>query len=159
MSDTDITLKEMEDLEKHRVPRRIIHFASGEILEEYSTDEEEEEEEEEYVDFQTLDTSQMNWKTYIQFWMLRVSSAVFFTCEFLGGKLATLFGLNVPKYQYAIDEYYRTQDESDDEDDVQHDTEARPANALYETHHLQAQTVEYGTITCHDIRTDKGDTF
>lgn len=33
----------------------------------------------------------------------------FTACEFLGGKLATLFGLNEPKYQYAIDEYYRTQ--------------------------------------------------
>lgn len=30
-------------------------------------------------------------------------------CEFLGGKLAALFGLNEPKYQYAIDEYYQAQ--------------------------------------------------
>lgn len=32
-------------MKKTKVPRRIIHFASGETMEEYSTDEEEQEEE------------------------------------------------------------------------------------------------------------------
>ncbi|NXC50697.1 F177B protein, partial [Penelope pileata] len=35
----------------------------------------------------------------------------FSACEFLGGKLAALFGLNEPKYRYAVEEYYRTQRE------------------------------------------------
>lgn len=38
-------------------------------------------------------------------------SNIVLACEFLGGKIVTLFGLNEPKYQYAIDEYYRTQKE------------------------------------------------
>lgn len=42
-----VELEEMDQREKQREkpPRRIIHFSSGETMEEYSTDEEEEEEE------------------------------------------------------------------------------------------------------------------
>ncbi|XP_063297495.1 protein FAM177B [Pelobates fuscus] len=155
MSDHDIALKELEDVEKHRVPRRIIHFASGETIEEYST-EEEEEDEEEHVDFKSVDTTQMTWGTYTKFWVLRVATYVFFTCDFLGGKLASLFGLNAPKYQYAIDEYNRMQDESDDEDgeDV---TDQKPDNALNEKHIIMSQSVEYGTIQNQETSTHPGD--
>lgn len=43
-------------MEKKRLPRRIIHFASGEVIEEYSTEEEEEEEEDQRIDFRNVDT-------------------------------------------------------------------------------------------------------
>ncbi|KAM4772391.1 protein FAM177B [Rhinophrynus dorsalis] len=157
MSDGDIILKEVEEVEK-RVPRRIIHFASGETMEEYST-EEEEEEEEEKIDFRSVDTAKMSWRTYIQFCVLRIATSAFFTCDFLGGKLAALFGLNAPKYQYAIDEYYRTKEEmSDDEDE---DNEGIPEKEMLdvpnEKQPLPTQNVEYGTIHQEGRPTPSGD--
>lgn len=51
---------EMEDAARIqprvKVPRRTIYFASGETMEEYSTDEEEEEEERTKQDVSTVDT-------------------------------------------------------------------------------------------------------
>lgn len=32
-------------------------------------------------------------------------------CDYLGERLASLFGITTPKYQYAIDEYYRMKKE------------------------------------------------
>lgn len=32
-------------------------------------------------------------------------------CDYMGEKLASLFGITTPKYQYAIDEYYRVKKE------------------------------------------------
>lgn len=32
-------------------------------------------------------------------------------CDYLGERLASLFGITTPKYQYAIDEYYRIKKE------------------------------------------------
>lgn len=32
-------------------------------------------------------------------------------CDYMGEKLASLFGITAPKYQYAIDEYYRIKKE------------------------------------------------
>ncbi|KAM4693133.1 protein FAM177B [Discoglossus pictus] len=146
MAGGDIVLKELEDVEKNKIPRRIIHFVSGETMEEYSTDEEEEEEEEQQVEFYSMDTATMTWARYIQFWILRVATTAFFTCEFLGGRLAHLFGLTVPKYQYAIDEYYRAQEEDSDDEYVDDVIDTGDTNILNEKIHLQMQSVVYGTI-------------
>lgn len=35
----------------------------------------------------------------------------FAVCDYMGEKLASLFGITTPKYQYAIDEYYRIKKE------------------------------------------------
>jgi hypothetical protein len=32
-------------------------------------------------------------------------------CDFLGEKIASVLGVSTPKYQYAIDEYYRMKKE------------------------------------------------
>ena len=32
-------------------------------------------------------------------------------CDYMGEKMASLFGITTPKYQYAIDEYYRIKKE------------------------------------------------
>lgn len=32
-------------------------------------------------------------------------------CDFLGEKIASVLGISTPKYQYAIDEYYRMKKE------------------------------------------------
>lgn len=36
---------------------------------------------------------------------------VFLVCDFLGEKIASVLGISTPKYQYAIDEYYRMKKE------------------------------------------------
>ncbi|XP_074844698.1 protein FAM177B isoform X2 [Carettochelys insculpta] len=137
---------ENKDMRKTKSPRRIIYFASGETMEEYSTEEEEEEEEQ-----QPLDTSKLSWGLYLRLWAVRIATTSLFTCEFLGGKLATLLGLNEPKYQYAIDEYYRTQNkESEDEEDGEKISETDEADALNEKHHLELQSIEYGSIQLKD---------
>lgn len=41
-------------------------------------------------------------------WIILVFPAV---CDYLGERLASLFGITTPKYQYAIDEYYRMKKE------------------------------------------------
>lgn len=40
--------------------------------------------------------------------MMRMSLTV---CDYLGERLASMFGITTPKYQYAIDEYYRIKKE------------------------------------------------
>lgn len=37
-------------------------------------------------------------------------------CDYLGERMASLFGITSPKYQYAIDEYYRMKKEEDEEE-------------------------------------------
>ncbi|XP_019405065.1 PREDICTED: protein FAM177B-like isoform X1 [Crocodylus porosus] len=131
---------------ERKSPRRIIYFANGDTMEEYSTEEEEEEEE-----HQTLDTSEFSWGLYLWFWAVRIASMSFFTCEFLGGKLATLFGLNEPKYQHAIDEYYRTQSkESEDDEDGEEIFEKNEVNSLNEKCHLELQSIGYGSVGLKD---------
>ncbi|XP_063775104.1 protein FAM177B [Pseudophryne corroboree] len=162
MSDGDTMLKEIElgDAEKTKPPRRIIYFANGETMEEMSSEEEEEDEEEQKLDFRNVDTTQMSWRTYVQFWILRVATTAFFTCEFLGGKLANLFGLNVPKYQYAIDEYNRAQEEDSDDDDCGENVkDAGAADVQNEQHLLQMQSIEYGTIRVQDAPPAPGDQY
>ena len=36
---------------------------------------------------------------------------IFLVCDFLGEKIASVLGISTPKYQYAIDEYYRMKKE------------------------------------------------
>ncbi|XP_077933011.1 protein FAM177B [Halichoerus grypus] len=98
------------ELEKSRSPKRIIHFIDGDIMEEYSTEEEEEEEKKEQKTNSIHDPSTLSWGPYLWFWAGQIASTSFSTCEFLGGRFATFFGLNQPKYQYVLNEYYRTQD-------------------------------------------------
>ncbi|XP_073412876.1 protein FAM177B isoform X2 [Dendrobates tinctorius] len=159
MADGDRAMGEVElgDVEK-KVPRKVIHFASGETMEEYST-EEEDEEDHQKVDFCNVDT-QMSWRTFVQFWILRIATSAFFTCDYLGGQLAALFGLNVSKYQYAIDEYHKAQEEDSDFDDENEDENVKKTgnkNAPNEGHHLQMQSMDYGTI--QDNHTESGDKY
>ncbi|KAI1237762.1 hypothetical protein IHE44_0013848 [Lamprotornis superbus] len=79
---------------KKKIPRRVIHFASGETMEEYSTDEEEDEQEKKDL-------------------LPPVDPVV---CDFLGEKIASVLGISTPKYQYAIDEYYRMKREAEEEE-------------------------------------------
>ncbi|KAG8518240.1 Protein FAM177B [Galemys pyrenaicus] len=114
---------EMSGPSERTTPKRIIHFIDGDTMEEYSTEEEEENQERmnsildsvslEYriSEHMGLGESNLSWGPYLWFWERRIASISFSTCDFLGERFATLFGLNQPKYQYMLDQYYRTQSE------------------------------------------------
>lgn len=101
-----------------KVPRRTIYFASGETMEEYSTDEEEEDEEPVKRNVMTTtDTSKLTWGPYFWFHMWRAATSTISVCDYLGERMASLFGITSPKYQYAIDEYYRIKKEEEEEEE------------------------------------------
>ncbi|XP_037550617.1 protein FAM177A1 [Nematolebias whitei] len=111
---------------KVKIPRRTIHFANGDTMEEYSTDEEEEEEEEHLKKrVVTVDPSKLTWGPYFWFQMWRMTTSTISVCDYMGEKLASLFGITSPKYQYAIDEYYRIKKEEEEEDRLAKDAERK----------------------------------
>ncbi|XP_042302704.1 protein FAM177B [Sceloporus undulatus] len=138
-----------ESSEECKNPRRIIYFANGESMEEYTTEEEDAEENNHEP---LLDTATLSWGSYLKLWVLRIAATSFFTCEFLGGKLATFLGLTEPKYQYAIDEYYRTQKtESESDEDGEEMPEMEVVTATNEKQHLEPQSLRYGSINCKEM--------
>ncbi|XP_012582227.1 PREDICTED: protein FAM177B [Condylura cristata] len=114
---------------KRTTPKRIIHFADGDIMEEYSTEEEEENQE---VMNLTLNPSSLSWGPYLWFWARRIASISFAICDFLGERFAIFFGLNQPKYQYMLNQYYRTQNEESDEEGEGNGSRPQPARAPIE---------------------------
>ncbi|XP_008124081.2 protein FAM177B [Anolis carolinensis] len=135
--------------EESKNPRRIIYFANGESMEECST-EEEDAEENNHQPF--LDTANLSWLSYLRHWILRIAATSFFTCEFLGGKLSSFFGLTEAKYQYAIDEYYRTQQkETESDEDGEEMQEMEMVVAPNENQHLETQSLTYGSIHCKEM--------
>uniref|UniRef100_A0A2R8ZGU0 Signal recognition particle 54 n=1 Tax=Pan paniscus TaxID=9597 RepID=A0A2R8ZGU0_PANPA len=96
---------------KKKVPRRVIHFVSGETMEEYSTDEDEVDGLEKKDVLPTVDPTKLTWGPYLWFYMLRAATSTLSVCDFLGEKIASVLGISTPKYQYAIDEYYRMKKE------------------------------------------------
>uniref|UniRef100_A0A8C7Z148 Protein FAM177A1 n=1 Tax=Oryzias sinensis TaxID=183150 RepID=A0A8C7Z148_9TELE len=118
-----VELGEMNDSagpqpQREKAPRRVIHFSSGETMEEYSTDEEEEGGEPEKRDLLSSPVdhaSKMTWGPYFWFHMWRAATSTISACDYLGERMASLFGITSAKYQYAIDEYYRIKKEREDE--------------------------------------------
>uniref|UniRef100_A0A1A7X581 Family with sequence similarity 177, member A1 n=1 Tax=Iconisemion striatum TaxID=60296 RepID=A0A1A7X581_9TELE len=114
-----VELEKMEEApQKEKPPRRIIHFSSGETMEEYSTDEEEGEEPERrdllppQVD---AVRSKLTWGPFFWFHMWRAATSTISACDYLGERMASLFGITSAKYQYAIDEYYRIKREKEED--------------------------------------------
>ncbi|XP_078068285.1 protein FAM177B isoform X2 [Mustelus asterias] len=122
-------------------PRRLIHFSSGETMEEYST---EEEFEEEQKVLETVNPTALPWNHFLLFWMMKFARTSLSTCDFLGGKLANLFGLTSAKYQYAIDEYYSVQDQEGYEDGEE--MTVMQEVQMHEKQHLPIQNSQYGTL-------------
>ncbi|NXA51393.1 F177A protein, partial [Nothocercus julius] len=58
----------------------------------------------------------LTWGPYLWFHMLRVATSTLSVCDFLGEKIASVLGISTPKYQYAIDEYYRMKKEEEEEE-------------------------------------------
>ncbi|XP_069014739.1 protein FAM177A1-like isoform X2 [Embiotoca jacksoni] len=111
-------LDSREEQQREKAPRRIIHFSSGETMEEYSTDEEEAEDKEpERKDLLSspVDATKMTWGPYFWFHMWRAATSTISACDYLGERMASLFGITSAKYQYAIDEYYRMKKEREEE--------------------------------------------
>ncbi|XP_017521539.2 protein FAM177B [Manis javanica] len=125
---------------KRTIPKRIIHFTDGDIMEEYSTEEEEKEKQN-----STLDPPKLSWGPYLWFWVEQIARTSFSTCEFLGGRFAVFFGLNQPKYQYMLNEYYRTQNKENNKKSEGNGLKARPAKAANEKCPLEAGGRQYGT--------------
>lgn len=132
---------------KKKAPRRVIHFVSGETMEEYSTDEDE-------VDglgkkdvLPTVDPTKLTWGPYLWFYMLRAATSTLSVCDFLGEKIASVLGISTPKYQYAIDEYYRMKKEEEEEEEENRMSEE--AERQYQQNKLQAESI---------VQTDQPDT-
>ncbi|XP_077587962.1 protein FAM177A1 isoform X2 [Stigmatopora nigra] len=115
MERVEMGTPEEDQKTKAKLPRRTIYFASGETMEEFSTDEEEEDIVEKKT--VTVDTSQLTWGPYFWFHMWRVTTSTISVCDYMGEKLASFFGITSPKYQYAIDEYYRIKKEQEEEEE------------------------------------------
>ncbi|XP_046878313.1 protein FAM177A1 [Hypomesus transpacificus] len=111
--------------------RRVIHFSSGETLEEEGS-EEEEGGNDQPAFTELANTSKFSWRT-----VARMSLQ---TCDFLGGKLAGVLGLNAAKYQYAIDEFCRDSKPADRNPD-----EASPKDRAEKVHLAPRNSVAYGT--------------
>uniref|UniRef100_A0A672ZBZ4 Family with sequence similarity 177 member A1 n=1 Tax=Sphaeramia orbicularis TaxID=375764 RepID=A0A672ZBZ4_9TELE len=59
--------------------------------------------------------SKMTWGPYFWFHMWRAATSTISACDYLGERMASLFGITSAKYQYAIDEYYRMKKEREEE--------------------------------------------
>ncbi|XP_050405649.1 protein FAM177A1 [Patella vulgata] len=95
---------------KKKVPRRIIHFSDG-TLEEYSTDEDEEKP----PPKPTVDPKTLTWLPWFWHYFVVSAASALGVADFCGEKLAWFFGITSPKYQHAIDEYYRLKEEDEAE--------------------------------------------
>ncbi|KAJ8796080.1 hypothetical protein J1605_018228 [Eschrichtius robustus] len=60
-------------------------------------------------------------------------------CDFLGEKIASVLGISTPKYQYAIDEYYRMKKEEEEEEEENRMSEE--AERQYQQNKLQADSI------------------
>ncbi|XP_016007574.2 protein FAM177A1 isoform X1 [Rousettus aegyptiacus] len=124
---------------KKKAPRRVIHFVSGETMEEYSTDEDEVDGLEKKDVLPTVDPTKLTWGPYLWFYMLRAATSTLSVCDFLGEKIASVLGISTPKYQYAIDEYYRMKKE-EEEDDYENRM-SEEAERQYQQNKLQADSI------------------
>lgn len=100
-----------------KVPRRVIHFVNGETMEEYSTDEDDVDGMEKKDGSPTVDLKKLTWGPYLCFHMHHAATSTLLVCDFLGKKIAPVFGMSNPRNQYAIDECCRMKKEEEKEED------------------------------------------
>nr|CAB3244370.1 protein FAM177A1-like [Phallusia mammillata] len=136
-------------IDKHgkvKVPRRLIHCSDG-ILEEYSTDEEEEE-----PPPPPVDVSKLTWPSYLWYQTLQTAFGGLAVCDYLGEKLAYIFGITSPKYQYAIDEIQRMEDEEQEDADLE--AEERSAEDEFVRKVTGATTATVDDVTVKDPKSN-----
>ncbi|XP_023656242.1 protein FAM177B isoform X2 [Paramormyrops kingsleyae] len=114
--------------------KRVIHFVSGETLEEESSDEEE-------LFDEPVDTAQLSWRAYSRLLWGQFRRKSFRTCDYMGGKLASLAGLNEARYQYAADEHERWKKKLS-----RRESTAGGSSIMNKKRHLSSRTTScYGT--------------
>ncbi|XP_071790584.1 protein FAM177A1-like [Asterias amurensis] len=89
-------------------PKRVIHFSDG-IMEEYSSDEEDGPQNAKVVP--AVDPKTLKWGPYLWYYTVAASTKTLGVCDFLGERLAYFLGITSPKYQYAINEYNRLEED------------------------------------------------
>ncbi|XP_036910570.1 protein FAM177A1-like [Sturnira hondurensis] len=100
-----------------KVPRRIIHFVSGETMEEYSTDEDDVNGLEKKDGLPNVNPKRLTWGPYLCFHMQRAATSTLLACDFLGKKIASVFGMSSPRHQNTIDEGYQMKREEEKKED------------------------------------------
>ncbi|KAM9435031.1 protein FAM177A1-like [Clarias gariepinus] len=103
---------------REKTPRRVIHFSSGETMEEYSTEDEDDHTHargDKKDLLSSVDASKLTWGPYVWFQMWRAATNTVSACDYVGERVASLFGITSAKYQYAIDEYNRNNKQKEDE--------------------------------------------
>ncbi|XP_032199926.1 protein FAM177A1 isoform X5 [Mustela erminea] len=83
--------------------------------------------------------TKLTWGPYLWFYMLRAATSTLSVCDFLGEKIASVLGISTPKYQYAIDEYYRMKKEEEEEEEENRMPEE--AERQYQQNKLQADSI------------------
>ncbi|KAL0582547.1 Protein FAM177A1 [Plecturocebus cupreus] len=81
---------------KKKVPRRVIHFVSGETMEEYSTDGDEVDGLERKDVLPTVDPTKLTWGPYLRFYMLRLLHQPF-QCVTSSERRLRLFWVSAPQ--------------------------------------------------------------
>ncbi|KAL4239113.1 hypothetical protein ACF0H5_003816 [Mactra antiquata] len=107
---TNISLESEQSKKKTKVPRRLIHFSDG-VLEEYSTDEEDDQP----PPPPPVDPKTLTWGPWVWHYMSTAAFKSLGVADTCGEKLAWFFGITTPKYQSAIDEFYRLKAEEEKE--------------------------------------------
>lgn len=105
------------DKPKKKVPRRLIHFSDG-VLEEYSTDEEDE-----TPPPPAIDPKSLTWGPWMWYYVSSAALKTLGVADACGEKLAWFFGITTPKYQSAIDEFYRLK--AEEEKELEYERRAR----------------------------------
>lgn len=96
-------------LAKKKAPKRVLHFSDG-TLEEYSSDEENDQVQHQNnsaTDPYKVKVHSLQWIPWIWYYLALTFTKTFNAADSCGEKLAWFFGITSPKYQSAIDEYYR----------------------------------------------------
>ncbi|KAL7992519.1 hypothetical protein Chor_016775, partial [Crotalus horridus] len=93
----------------------------------------------------------LTWGPYLWFQMLRVATSTLSVCDFLGEKIASVLGISTPKYQYAIDEYYRMkkeEEEEEEEDKLSEEAERRFQEQKQSQEGMAVQTAQPRDTAC-----------
>jgi len=102
-----------------------------------------------------LNPGDLSWPMWAWYYVVIASTKTFYAAEFCGEKLADLFGITTPKYQYVIDEYHRLKQEGEEEEEAE-----RCAEEYIRQQELQKiQTLEGGEteVTTRDNENETGD--
>ncbi|XP_078050566.1 protein FAM177A1 isoform X3 [Augochlora pura] len=96
---------EMQDLKPKKLPKRVLHFSDGDLVE-YSEDETDSSEE---VTTVTQIDPSLEWGPWAWYQTTSFGTRVLDGCDYVGEWLASFFGITSPKYEFEINEFYRLQ--------------------------------------------------